>query len=336
MMSLRNMVRGLENDAPANQLIALWEHDADTLKFWRASSNFVYVFERNGERHYLRFIHEEDNTINNIRAELDFMLFLISQGYPAVAPVRSTNGLLIETISTEYGLYYGVVFDQAKGRQIPLEEMSDIHYEQWGQSLAALHLISERYRPQTVEYRSWLDALNFVSSVLERYPGEAGLRQELGRLRRELSELPTGKRHTGLIHYDFETDNIFYDDELARYCAIDFDDSMHHWFMMDVAAAISDLYEQEGEEARGRIVQFLAGYRSVKPLDEKYTSDPFIFQKFADLYTFARLLRSTEGMDDSSTPEWAVRLKDKLIGFCDRIRERYRTASESVPIDSNN
>ncbi|RQW13689.1 hypothetical protein [Paenibacillus rhizophilus] len=65
-------------------------------------------------------------------------------------------------------------------------------------------------------------------------------------------------------------------------------------------------------------------------------SDPFIFRKFADLYTFARLLRSVEGMDDSSSPEWAVKLKNKLLGGCDQIRERYRTEAESTPIDSKN
>ncbi|MDT3426399.1 Ser/Thr protein kinase RdoA (MazF antagonist) [Paenibacillus forsythiae] len=321
MMSLRNMIRGLENDSPAKELIALWDHDAGTLKFWRASSNFVYVFDRNGVRHYLRFIHEEDNTAGNIQAELDFMQYLLDQGYPTVAPVRSINGAWMEKVLTASGLYYGVVFEQAKGKHIPLEQMSDIQFEEWGRSLAELHLLSEKYTPQA-PYKSWQDALAFVSSVLRRYPHEAGLRQELERLREQLSELPAGAGHTGLIHYDFETDNIFYDDEEQRYCAIDFDDAMIHWYMMDVASAVSDLYEQDGEEGSRRIGQFLTGYRSIKALDEKYLSLRFIFQKFADLYMFARLLRSVEDMDDSSSPEWAVKLKNKLLGACDRIRER--------------
>jgi Ser/Thr protein kinase RdoA (MazF antagonist) len=101
MMSLKNMVRGLENDAPAKQLIQLWDHDDGTLKLWRASSNFVYLFERNGERHFLRFIHEEDNTIENVQAELDFVRYLTAKAYPAAAPVRSRNGNWIETIVSQ-------------------------------------------------------------------------------------------------------------------------------------------------------------------------------------------------------------------------------------------
>lgn len=121
MMLLKNMVRGSENDSVAKQLIQSWEHDTDTLKFWRASSNFIYLFERTDVRHFLRFIHEEDNTIENIQAELDFLKHLIANGYPASA------------------------------------------------------------------------------------------------------------EHMGLIHYDFETDNIFYDEEESCYYTIDFDDSMIHW-----------------------------------------------------------------------------------------------------------
>ncbi|AIQ12784.1 phosphotransferase enzyme family protein [Paenibacillus durus] len=323
MMSLRNMVRGLENDSPAKQLIELWDHDTGTLKFWRASSNFVYIFDRNGKRQYLRFIHEEDNTAQNIQAELDFLQYLLDQGYPAAAPVRSKCGSWIETISTAEGLYYGVVFEQAKGEHIPLDRMTDVHFEEWGRSLAALHLLSEKYTPQAASFKSWQDALAFISSMLQRYTHEAGLRQELERLREQLLELPSGEGHIGVIHYDFQTDNIFYDNEEKCYSAIDFDDAMAHWFMMDVTSALSDLEELKDNEGKRRIEQFLAGYRSVKALDEKYVGLRFVFQKFADLYMFARLLRSVEALDAKGSPEWAVKLMDKLLGACDRIRGHY-------------
>lgn len=336
MMSLRNMVRGSATDSPAKQLISLWDHDAETLKFWRASSNFVYTFERNGIRHFLRFIHEEDNTIEHIQAELEFMLYLLDNGYPTVAPVRSKSGHWIETIATESGLYYGVVFEQANGQHIPIDQMSEVHFESWGRSLASLHHLSETYVTGTASRRSWTDTLTFISTVLQRYPEETGLLKELERLRGQLAELPAGEGYTGLIHYDFETDNIFYAAEETQYYAIDFDDAMVHWFMMDVASAISDLLEQDGEEARSKIGQFLAGYRSVKLLDERFMSLLPVFQRFADLYMFARLLRSVEDMDIASSPEWAVGLKDKLLGICDRIRERYRPAVQLKPIDQSN
>lgn len=291
MMSLKNMVRGLENNSPAKQLIQFWDHDVETLKFWRASSNFIY------------------------------------SGYPTVAPVRSKNGNWIETIrSADDGRYYGVVFEQAKGIHLLLDRMTYPHAEEWGRSLASLHVLSESYPSGAATRGSWIDALTFVSSVLQRYPHEQGAQQELEQLRVQLSELPIGVEHTGLIHYDFETDNIFYEPEESRYYVIDFDDAMFHWYAMDSASAISDLTEQKDDDAQRKIEHFLTGYRSIKHLDERYVCLLPVFQRFADLYTFARLLRSVEHMDIPSSPEWAIQLKDKLLGACDRIRECYRPA----------
>ncbi|MEK8130757.1 GNAT family N-acetyltransferase [Paenibacillus filicis] len=338
MMLLKNMVRGLEQDAPAKQLIQCWDHDADTLKYWRASSNFVYTFEREGQRQFLRFIHAEDNTPENIQAELDFVLYLLDQGYPAAAPVRSIDGNWIETIQSERGPYYGVVFEQASGTYVPMDQMSEAHLESWGRSLASLHQLSEAYRPENTSRGSWTDAIAWIASVLDRYPQETALRQQLGQVTEQLAALPVGSGYTGLIHYDFETDNIFYQEEEGRYCAIDFDDAMVHWFMMDVASAAADLLEQEGANAERSMQLFLDGYRSVKELDERCLRALPVFQRFEDLYRFARLLRSLEGFEElPAPPEWAVRLKHKLLGICHRIRERYSVQAVTLqPVDAGN
>ncbi|GAA3400378.1 GNAT family N-acetyltransferase [Paenibacillus hodogayensis] len=323
MMSIKNMVRGLEQDAPAKQLIRLWDHDAGTLRFWRASSNFVYSFARNGVRHFLRFIHEEDNALERIQTELDYVRYLIANGYPAAAPVRSNDGKWIETVHSEEGAYYGVVFEQAKGIYLSVDRMTDLHAEKWGTALAELHVLSESYPSAAVAQRSWDDALTFVAAVLHRHPDERGALRELEHVRGQLAELPAGPRLTGMIHYDFEADNMFYESEEARYYAIDFDDAMIHWYAMDIVSAIRDLEEQGNESARRKIERFLAGYRSVKSLDERYVRLFPLFQRFADLYTLARLLRSLEKLDIYGLPEWALTLKNKLLAACSRINERY-------------
>ncbi|MBP1996665.1 GNAT family N-acetyltransferase [Paenibacillus eucommiae] len=327
MMSLINMVRGLENDSPAKKLIHYWIHDADTLTFWRASSNFVYLFQMHGKPHFLRFIHEKDHSIEHIQAELDFMWFLMDKGYPAAALVPSRNGKWIETVTTENGNYHGVVFEQAKGVHIPLHQMSDLHYSHWGQSLAALHHLSESYRPiaaNAASPKSWKDALDFVFSVLQSHPQEIEALQECVRLKSLLSELPSGAGQTGLIHYDFQPDNLFYMKEASRYSVIDFDDSMYHWLMMDITSALSDLIEQNDAEAQKNIECFISGYKSVKHLDIKYVELMPLFQRFSDLYTFARLLRSMQNMDIPDLPEWVIQLQHKLLRKCDQIRAGFQ------------
>ncbi|MDG0809245.1 phosphotransferase [Cohnella rhizosphaerae] len=315
----------MENDTVAKQFIRHWEHDAQTLKFWRASSNFVYTFERDGIRQFLRFVHEEDNAIDRIQSELDFMLYLIGHGYPTVSPIRSADGNWIEAVqSEEDGRYYGVVFEQARGSYVSLDQMTDRQAEAWGAALGCLHRLSESYVPGDTIRGNWQDALTFISSILDRHPREVGARQELARLRERLSALPADAGKIGLIHYDFETDNVFYEAEGSRFYAIDFDDAMYHWYAMDVAAAVSDLAEQDDADARRTIDHFLTGYRSVKTLDEYEMRQFALFQRFADLYRFARILRSVEGFDASGSPAWAIALMNKLLGINARIREGYR------------
>ncbi|GKU78122.1 phosphotransferase enzyme family protein [Paenibacillus sp. L3-i20] len=324
MMSLTNMVRGTITNDAAEALLRNWEHDVGTLQFWRASSNFVYLFRHHGETYYLRFVHEEDQQFANITAELDFMNYLYNNGYPTVTPISSMNDQLIETISTETGRYFGVVFTEASGNQPDLEEMTDDEIAQWGQSLARLHLLSENYDYSS--YRSWSDALDFVATVLQRYPNEHEAHLELQQLRTALAQLPEGVASQGIIHYDFETDNVFYNAATSTFCAIDFDDAMVHWYVMDIAAAISDLLEEENDEAKAKVECFISGYRSIRRLEEAEVSLIPLFQRFAELYSFARLLRSVEDMDISAYPLWAIDLRNRLLHYCEENREIWRTS----------
>jgi hypothetical protein len=73
-----------------------------------------------------------------------------------------------------------------------------------------LHILSESYTPKATSRRSWVDTLNFILSVLHSQPQEIVTLQECERIKHWLSELLTGAGHTGLRHYNFETDNVFY------------------------------------------------------------------------------------------------------------------------------
>lgn len=336
MMTLMNMVRGLENDLAAQEMIKYWNHDPGTMKFVRASSNFVYTFEWKSKRFYLRFTHEEDNSAHHIQAELDFMMYLLDQGFDTVAPIRSLTGNWIETLITEDGRYHGVVFAEAEGDYVTLDEMKAPHFEQWGESLARLHQLSETYAPSTPYRKSWVDSLQFIFSVLKRHPWEHKALKEYERIESWLTELPFGVGHTGLIHYDYELDNIFYMKEQSRFSAIDFDDSMYHWFAMDITSALGDLSESDDEESRMKMDAFISGYRSIKQLDDKYLKLMPEFRRFADLYKFAKILRCLEHVDVSLMPEWAKQLKLRFESIGERLRSGFQAHISLRKIDENN
>ncbi|MNJ79523.1 hypothetical protein D3C77_775760 [compost metagenome] len=76
------------------------------------------------------------------------MQYLIASGFPTVSPVISNNGNWVETIRiANHGRYYGVVFEQAKGVHLSLEQMTDQQAELWGKSLGSMHVLSESYMP---------------------------------------------------------------------------------------------------------------------------------------------------------------------------------------------
>ena len=115
MMDLGNMVRGVASDAVAQRLVQFWEYDEGTLELWRASSNFVYAFERSQVQYFLRVSFGQENSIEQTKAELEFMRYLQLNGFPSVIPIQSKSGELIETLKTPEGTYIAVVFSAANG-----------------------------------------------------------------------------------------------------------------------------------------------------------------------------------------------------------------------------
>jgi len=271
MMRLRNMVKGLASDAVAKLLIQKWEHDEGTLKFWRASSNFVYVFERNQERYFLRFSFEQENSIEQIKSELDFMQYLNFKSYPCVSPIPSITGEFIETVQNSEGMYFAVVFSSAKGITLD-ENITEVQCEDWGKSLASLHSLSRTYQPGGVRRKSWQDILQKINDVLQRHPQEQEAMKELDRITIWLQSLSTSNNMYGLIHYDFQQDNIFYRDSDGSFDVIDFDDAMYHWYALDIITSLIDFYENDDPNSKVQIKSFLTGYRSIGTLDDETES----------------------------------------------------------------
>ncbi|MGZ9583516.1 phosphotransferase enzyme family protein [Paenibacillus marinisediminis] len=328
MMNLKTMVTGLSNDTVALNLIKHWSHDDGTLRFWRASTNFVYVFEQQQQRYFLRFSSEQDHSIEQIQAELDYLLHLDKHGYPCAQPISSINGKWIETVSTEAGTYFGVVFSQAHGRPLDAATITVEQATLWGASLASLHAISQSYEPSNIRRRSVDDVLQAVQHILLQHPSEQEAMRELEDLRDSLHSLPVSRECYGLIHYDFELDNVLWNEQAHRYEVIDFDDSMYHWFGMDIVSAIRDLTDLTGANdpaAQEKIDYFLQGYRSILPLTEDTLRQFPLFQRFEALFGFSRLLWALENsnIEADAVPEWYEGLKTKLEHYRDTTRLRF-------------
>lgn len=59
----------------AEQALEKWGFDPGTVYFFRASANTVFVFRKEGQRHFLRLSHIEDRSYDTLKSEVQLLLF---------------------------------------------------------------------------------------------------------------------------------------------------------------------------------------------------------------------------------------------------------------------
>ncbi|GLC89072.1 phosphotransferase enzyme family protein [Lysinibacillus piscis] len=325
MMDLGIMVRGVASDAVAQRLVQFWEHDEGTLELWRASSNFVYGFERNQVQYFLRVSLEQDKSIEQIKAELEFMCYLQLNGFPSVIPIHSISGQLIETLKTPEGTYIAVVFSEANGIHLDADTITAKQMEEWGRSLASLHCLSKTFEPVSEKRKNWLDTVQFMEDVFNKHPAEQTALEELSRVTNWLQSLPTNKDVFGLIHYDFQLDNIFWEENQGpHFNIIDFDDAIYHWYALDIVTALDDFIDDDNPCSPLLIQSFLNGYRSKMDLKNDIVAQFPQFQRYANLYKFSRIIKSLDHDEINEAPSWFPGLKNKLIHVADELRQSFQ------------
>lgn len=319
MMKLKYMV--CNTDKAAEALLTHWEPIPTEIHFFRASSTFVHIFKVNGDWQFLRFSRVEERDLTTLEAELEFLLFLKENRFPAAYPILSKHGSYIETAGDGSGQYYGQVFAQAKGKPLSAQDRTPKQYEIWGRQLGVLHNLSSQYVPKTPR-RSYLDYLaDFKNSFTEWDENDA--LAELDMVKAELSSLNKTADNFGLIHYDFQYDNTFWDEEEKTFYAIDFDDAHYHFYAMDLVYALDDL-DAGPADPQQCINAFYAGYKSVCPLDEDIMAHVNVFARYSNLMHFWQITRSMQESDGFQDPDWLVELRPKLIQRCGKLREGFR------------
>ncbi|KAI7247587.1 hypothetical protein KC345_g11950, partial [Hortaea werneckii] len=157
------------------------------------------------------------------------------------------------------------------------------------------------------------DVLDWTLAVLEDFPGEAAAVDEARLLGNYFAGQPVTPENYGLIHYDFELDNVFYDEATDTISAIDFDDAMYHWYAADIEQALDSLrgeVEPEAYEHKKQI--FMDAYTSLHALPEDGPSMAAC-RRFADLYGYVRILRSAAEQGEHE-PQWLITLRSRLAG----------------------
>lgn len=297
----------------AEMIVKNWEYDdLEPFKYWRISSNAIYPFKNQERIYFLRFTPAEEKSGEGILAELDFLKYLKDKDYSAIEAVPSKNGRELETVDTPWGKYHAAVFKRVEGKALDDVEITDDIALLWGRALGKLHKLSSDYVPEGAPRLSWTDQINWIRGVLEDFPKEKEALRESEILKEFFSSLPVTYENYGLIHYDFELDNVFYDEKTNTITPIDFDDSMYHWYAMDIEQTMDSIKSEVPEERVERVSKlFLEGYSQKYSISEDMMRLFPVFRRFADLYGYIRVLRSAQDKW-ANEPEWMEKLRGKL------------------------
>lgn len=309
----------------AEQIIARWPIGAQQVNVWRASANFVFHVKADGGEYFLRFNHESEREAGMIEAELAFASHLSDLGIRVNLPVSSGSGNLLESVSTPLGIFHAVLFDTVKGDLREFDSLGAEAFASWGRTLGRMHGATRGFQ---IDHRpSWKTHIEFARRNIPL--SEEAAQAELNWIEEQLELLPTGSEDYGLIHYDFELDNLLWEGNDIG--VIDLDDCAFHWFEADIAYALRDLF---GDSIASidfedkRLIAFVDGYRSQKTIGDEAIRRLPLFLRLHNLVATARINRSIGNGPAPSDPEWVVDLDGKL-----RNKKKWYTAEfDSFPV----
>jgi len=141
--------------------------------------------------------------------------------------------------------------------------------------------------------------------------------KEIEYLRNWLKTLEIRKDNYGLIHYDFELDNVIWN-EKGLY-TIDFDDSIYSWYVADIAYALRDLFD-DGKQLNTddeRFLSFIKGYKKEKAISDEELLQMPDFYRLHHYISYKKLQRTIDLCVSEDNPAWMNDLIKKLTDIKD-------------------
>lgn len=316
---LKQTVTATWESPVADRSAALWGYAPGTAKWWRSSASHVFVIpDPNGKR-YLRFVPDAHRSAESFSAIAELTARLADRGVPVARPVASEAGPLTATVDTPLGPMHAMVIEAAPGETLDADELDENDARAWGAALARVH------RDAADLGRRLPGPLRELPEAAALFAADPDLAAAAAALHERLRDLERDPSCFGVVHGDFELDNLAWNDGVAT--AFDFDEACRSWYAADVAFALRDLTDETGLPAaghRGRFAAFIDGYRSVRPLSE---AD---LPLFAGLNAIAALVRISTALatPEPDEPEWKADLRTDLAAMADGHRRLVINAAE--------
>jgi amicoumacin kinase len=260
----------------------LWNIDS-TPKFIRHLQNTVYKISIADQSAILRLTSTNHRNILELKAELEWTLFLSDNGCNVARPIKSVKGNFVETILSGDSECFSSVFSFAEGK--PIEDpgiLCPATLVAWGKELGKIHNLSACYNP-TCQRDSYSSIKKYRLNPLSHSKSDNNISNNIHTITEWIKSLPKDESNYGIIHGDSINFHI-HENELTFF---DFDDCTYHWFSFDIANGLYSLLfiiQNQGIEFSLTFDQcvnlFLQGYLRENPMDQIWVDRIPCFVKY--------------------------------------------------------
>lgn len=243
----------------------------DSLQCLGFHQNIVFSCRRRSQNRILRLSPSSHRSIANVHAELDWIEFLRTGGFPAARPLPVRDGSRLEVVQCGGRSFILVCFEFLRGSQLSTAELADDLCRKWGSLVGLSHRLTLTYEPPANPKRAnWQEMSCFA---FEQYfpPYRSNLLQKCAELLGRLRMLSTSPAEFGLIHADLHPGNLVLNS--GGLSCFDFDDSHYNWFAYDIATAIFFAYRhlhQKPDFLPAFLDRFMEGYSTEHHLSSEW------------------------------------------------------------------
>ena len=270
-----------------------YNFDKSTLDFVSDSTNQIYVFQKNGKHHILRFSNRPTDKISETKAEMEWLYYLAKNNIRAGLPLEAVGGELVISaqesdehyIVTSFEAFTSGVFWDKNNPQL----WNATVFHNWGKVMGDIHRLTKDFKPSDEKVkRSTFDGRFALEDSVKNCPTVNAIVEDLIS---EMIVLPKDRDSYGLIHNDMHQWNFLVDGNEIN--VFDFDDAVYGWFAMDIGIALYHALwwgrkNDAGEDFTDSIIQnFIKGYLSANELSDFWIAKIPLFMKFRQICKFS-------------------------------------------------
>lgn len=317
----------------ADAVAAAWGLPPGAALYLRSSAAHVFIVpakSRAEETIFLRFVPAGVRPEQALLRPARLLTALSTAGHPVVSPVLSDAGRLVETLATPAGLVHAAAVTAARGEEREPDTLTEDQSRAWGAALARFHLDAAPHRgifldpdiAGRADNQQALATSPFASlATLASLNDDPRLAGAAGTLAAEWAALPCPPAQNGVLHGDFELDNLRWEGDTVS--IFDLDEARIGRFAEDIASALRDIAGQDYGKPTHPVLlaSFLDGYSSVRTLNEDEVALlPICMASNAarDLFNGAGVLDVEQAAGDS--PPWLPGLRSSLVNHYDEKR----------------